>query len=84
MKQLLVCVPGLTGSTTSWNPLLDRLQAEEAFKDFEIIRFDHGSRWFSTAFASTLSNELMAMVNGEWERQKTHRHPLRRYLLHCA
>jgi pimeloyl-ACP methyl ester carboxylesterase len=70
MKRLLVCVPGLTGSTTNWNPLLDRLRAEEAFKDVEILRFDHGCRLLSTKFASRLSDELTAMVNGECERQK--------------
>jgi pimeloyl-ACP methyl ester carboxylesterase len=70
MKRLIVCVPGLDGSTTSWNPLLERLCEEDSLKGAAVMRFNHDCRWYSTDFAKVMSNNLLAQVNAEWEDQK--------------
>lgn len=75
LKRLIICVPGLNGSTAAWNPLLEKLLAEDAFQTAKVLRFDHECRWYSTAFATTQSMNLLAMIDSEWELHRSQGQP---------
>lgn len=65
MKRLVVIVPGILGDV-GWDPLVERLKAEETLAEAQWLRWDHHKRWYSLGRPDRLARNLKAMIDKEW------------------
>ena len=69
MPTIIAYVPGISGRSDNWKPLIDKLRAEPELRNAQWLPIDHHTRWISPARFDSFAANVKARIGAEMIRR---------------